>query len=172
MAKKTQTSDTIPTTIKIPGGSATFYLEKDLPPRRERVLEILQAQLNPRKLKALRDAARILDEDGEVGDESPVLDGPDATLDAHEAELLFSLGETTAWAYLKSWTLQMQQGDATVPRPLPAAPDDFLDLPKPIYEALTAHGAKLSAASLSKSQDKKDGFTIDSVEDPDSPTTA
>lgn len=167
---KTKT-DTIPTTIKIPGGSATFYTDADLPPRRERALELLQTQLNPRKLKRVIEASRVLDEDGEVSDDSPLLDGPDAVLDEHEATLLLSLGETTAWAYLKSWTLQITtttgETSTSVPRPLPQSPDEFLDLPKPLFKALTDHGAKLSARNI-----QKDGFGVDSAGDESSPTTA
>jgi hypothetical protein len=167
MVKKTEP---IPTTINIPGGKAMFYTSADLPPRREAEVELLTFQLNARKMKAMIDAARLLGEDGQVADSNPALDGPDAVMTEAEAKVIQLLGLTTTWAYLKDWTLResRQVGDSTVSekRPIPATPDDMLDLPRGIFDALMEHGAKLAATKIDA------GFTIDGVDDPASPTSA
>jgi len=169
MAKKT-TDGTLPTVISIPGGKATFLTDAEIPPRRERELDVLYAQLNLRKIKAIRDASKVLKEDGSVADENAALTGPDTTLTEDEARLMFKAAEVTAWAYLKSWTLQIttttDEGSMSVPRPVPAEPDDYLDLPKPIYKALTDHAAKIVAQNL------KDEFSAAAAGDPESPTEA
>ena len=169
MAKKNDTAQ-IPTTINIPGGKAMFYTSADLPPRRESELELLAFQINARKVKAMISAGRLLTEDGEVADSNPALDGPDAVMTEAEARVMQRLSLTTTWAYLKDWTLHEshQVGDSTVSekRPLPATPDDLLDLPRGIYDVLMGHGAKLSAKNISA------GFTPDGAGDPDSPTSA
>lgn len=157
----------IPTTISIPGGKATFYRRKDLPPRRERELTILFAQLNPHKMRAVQKAQTVTVPGG--SSTSDVLDGPDIALSEREARLLEQVSDVGAWAYLKSWTLRISDAEAgtSVPRPLPATPDDILDLPRGLYDAITRHAAKLVAAEM-----VDDDFTVDAVEDDQSPTGA
>lgn len=162
----------VPLTIPIPGGQATFFSREELPPARERELQVLYAQLNPRKIKALQQAARILDEDGAITDESPILDGPDAVMNELEARLMFKAGDLAAWAYLESWTLRISDavGGSSEPRPLPASAEEVLQLPRKLYDALTEHAAKFVARDIEA--DKKDGFDVGSVQNQESPTTA
>ncbi|UFU14638.1 hypothetical protein LQK89_02750 [Curtobacterium sp. C1] len=135
------------TTLKLPGGGvATFYKPGELTPRRERPLTILNAHLMPKFQEAFR-AAGIVD---------PTKLGPfDLSLSIEDTEKIIHLQELAAVAYLKGWTKA---------EPVPTEADELLDLPRPLYDALVGHAAKIQASSLVNM------FTVDAVEDPDSPT--
>jgi hypothetical protein len=163
-------TEPLPFTIKIPGGSATFCKKSELSPRRDRELQVLYSQLSGRKLKAIQHAQTVLLEGSDDTFTSDVLNGPDEVLTEAEARLLYSAAEVAAWAYLKSWTLKIShmEGTSSVsePRPLPDSPDGFLDLPAPLYKAITDHSSKIVA------QDIDDGFDVGSAGNQDSPITA
>ena len=138
------------TTIPIPGGKASFFKKNELSPRRDREIEVIAAQMNSAKLKRLQAAVTVVGE-GETGGE---------VLTETEARLMLSITEVGAWAYLKSWSLKVD-GE---PRPLPDSPDGWLDVPKNIYDPITAHVAKILAADIDA------GFGLESFEDQESPT--
>lgn len=167
----TKTVKKIPTTVKIEGGQASFYSNDDLPPRRERALRIAVATLNWAKARRIETAQRILAEDGAELDASGVLPGDDVVFTKAEAAEWAELGDVASWAYLKSWTLMESHinGETTTltPRPLPADPDEFLDLPRGIYTPITAAAAEL----LGEFMRAQDDFTVDGgAGDDDSPT--
>ncbi len=169
--KNTVKSAALPLTIKIPGGTATFCRKSELSPRKERELDVLFSQISPRKMKAIQHAHAVYMEGERTGtDVSEELTGDDTVLTDAEARLMYRAAEVGSWAYLKSWSLKEThiQGESSIsePRPLPATPDDFLDLPKGIYTAITDHVAKIIA------QDIDDGFTVASAGNPESPTGA
>lgn len=161
--------------IAVPGGSATFWKKEELPPRKSREVNILSTILAPtfKKIAAI-DMASAEAEQSEasaeigsqiIGDSGLTLDeGLSLTsrLDREETRLLFELNDVVAWAYLKDWTVKV----GSERRPLPETAEDFLDLPTPLYEAISKHAAKLYNL---KTDDK---FSVDAVEDPNSPTGA
>jgi hypothetical protein len=164
-------SEELPLTIKIPGGTATFCKKSELSPRKERELDVLFSQISPRKIKAIQHAHAVIIEGEKTGqDVSDQLTGDDTVLTEEEARLMFRAAEVGSWAYLKSWSLKVTeiQGESSIsnPRPLPENPDAFLDLPSPIYKAITDHVAKIIA------QDIDEGFSVASAGNPDSPTGA
>lgn len=151
-------SDGVPLTLNLPGGGqATFYAEHELTPRRTRALEVKITALSS-LLDRLANARKVTAGDGTV-DVSDVLPGAVVEVTEEQAGQLSELNDLAAFAYLKDWTLD---------RDLPASPDDLLDLPILIYRALVEHAAKLLVAK----RNSDGGFTVDSVEDPTSPTGA
>ena len=172
--RKTVTKTTVkklPTTVKIPGGQASFYSKDDLPPRRERELRIALAQVDWGKARRLANAQRILSEKGDELDASDVLPGEDIILTEHEARQFNEVGDVAAWAFLKSWTLQDAHinGETTTltQRPLPADPDAFLDLPRDVNKPIMQASAELLADFM----ETDDTFTVDGgAGDDDSPT--
>lgn len=146
-------------TVKLPGGhTAKFRKESELTARQTRELSVLMAFMMPKMIAAAR-ARRVLGADG-AESKSDVLDGLDVELSFEDTEHIVKISELAVVAYLKSWTIRF---DGKV-RPLPTTADDLLDLPQPIYNALT------KAANDLLFQEKVDEFTVDAVEDPDSPT--
>jgi hypothetical protein len=128
------------TTIDIPGGSATWFSRESLTPRRERTLQV--------------DLMPLMDLMGRIEVE-------DYKFTREETAALLAVNEVAVVVFLKSWTLVDETG---APRPLPEDADDVLDIEdRPLYEALTKYAAKLFAGTST------DGFTVDSIENPDSP---
>lgn len=167
----TKTVKKLPTTVKIPGGQASFYTKGDLPPRRERELRVALAQVDWGKARRLANAQRILNEHGDEFDPRDVLPGEEIVLTEDEARQFNALDDVAAWAFLKSWTLQEARinGETTTltPRPLPENPDTFLDLPRDIYTPIT----KASSELLADFMEAQDAFAVDGgAGDDDSPT--
>ena len=152
-----------PTRCALPARNiATFWKESELSPRRHRELEIYEVVLMP-KIRALSIAQEIIGPNGEILAKDDSLGGIPTGLSLEESRQLFEMADTAAWVYLKSWTLKTGDG---APLPLPATVDELLDLPTGIYLPLIKHGQGIIRHSMTKS----DGFSVDSVEDPDSPT--
>jgi len=154
-----------PTTCSLGGrNSAKFYRHSELSPRRSRELDLYEVHLMP-KLRELALAQKIIGENGEV------LAGVDENgaipvgLSMEESRAMFEMTDTAAWVYLKSWTLR---GPDNLTLPLPPTVDDLLDLPRNIYEALIDHAAKITTDQITKPAP----FSLDNMEDPDSPTGA
>lgn len=133
-------------TSVIPGGMASWFDEKTMPPRRERILNIELLPLKPTFTKAMNE-------------------GEDVSLTREETRDMLAITELAVVVYLKEWTLKTPDG---TPIPIPATTDEVLDLDRPLYDALTKHAAKC----LAESTVKADGFSVDAVEDEDSPTVA
>jgi hypothetical protein len=156
----------LPHRIPVPGGQATFFTKAELPPRRQRELNIYGTALAPAFARVQH--AKSITIAGEQADGEPSAEEALANLDTvadlstDEVRMMLELDDVSVWAYLKAWTLTDTNGN---PRPLPASPDDILDLERPLYDALTAHARKLY-----RENDMGAGFTVDSVEDPTSPT--
>ena len=149
------------TRCPIPGGSATWYKDEELSPRRSREMDIYEVTLMP-KLRQLMVAQKIIGPDGTVEAEDEGLNGIPVGISLDESRQLFAMNDTAAWAYLKGWTLK-RNGE---PAPLPESPEALLDLPKKLYEALIQHAAKITKSRITKT----DGFSVDSYEDEDSPS--
>lgn len=144
------------TTIEIPGGTAEIFTGEELTPRRRQPITALSLR-SQSLIKRLANARKVTSPTGEV-EESDVLDGPDVELTDKEAELLTLMQPAVVWAYLKSWTLD---------RPLPKNPDEVLDMPQGIYNAI-------SAACVAEQQGTLNQFEPNeaSLEDENSPTGA
>ena len=171
MATKKTTVKKLPTTVKLPGGQAFMFSRDDLPPRKERELRVALGTLNMAKVRRLTAAQRILDEQGEVLDLSADLPGDDIVLTADEGRQWLELNDIAGWAFLKSWTLTDTHinGETTTltPRPLPSTPDEFLDLPRNVYDPLMQAAGDLLADFMQQ----QDDFTVDGgAGDDDSPT--
>jgi hypothetical protein len=152
-----------PTRCALPARNmATFWKESELSPRRARELEVYEMVLMP-KIRALSIAQKITGPNGEVLAEDKTLGGIPTGLSLEESRQMFEMADTAAWVYLKSWTLKGPDGG---PLPLPETVDDLLDLPPGIYLPLIKHGQGILRYSMARN----DGFSVDSVEDPDSPT--
>lgn len=145
----------------IPGGTATWYKDEELSPRRSREMDIYEVTLMP-KLRQLMVAQKIIGPDGETLEEDNGLGGLPVGITLEESRQLFEMNDTAAWAYLKGWSLK-RNGEAV---PLPESPSALLDLNKKLYEALIQHAAKITKARITK----VDGFSVDSYEDEDSPS--
>lgn len=158
-------TDTAPENIyrtEIPGGIAVWWKPEELPPRRKRELDIAGTMYAPALQRALVNTG--ITDVTDMSDEQKI--GLTAGLSTTEQDTrqLFAMNELTAWAYLKSWTLTI--GDSL--RPLPQSPDEILDLERPLYDALLAASAKIHARA--SNPEASAGFTLDSIENPNSPT--
>ena len=130
-------------TTDIPGGKATWFTRGSMPPRRERMM---QTELLP--LRSLMENVK----------------NPEYPITSEEAAKLLSINELAVAVYLKSWTLVDGEGNAL---PVPVTPDEILDIEDPkLYQVLVSQAAEF----LGNSAD--DGFSVDSVEDANSPTVA
>lgn len=143
--------------IEIPGGTATLCSEAaELSPRRRREVELLSARLGP-VLQVINLAGRLLcegdvieDRRKEKWDKGPrkgkaKYPGPDLDMTENQLRLLNRLNDAIVWVLLVSWSLA---------RPLPATPDDLLDLPADLYDSL-----RDQAAATYLGIDQEGGFT-------------
>lgn len=145
--------------IEIPGGKATLRDKRsELTQRRLEPIEAIGARLGRGVLEGLTNAGRILCEGDVIDDRTdqlddegkPVFDGPDVDLSERQLAQLTRMGRAVAWALLASWTLD---------QPLPATPDDLLDLDPDLYQALILESAKVNAKIGGG------GFTVDEAMD-------
>jgi hypothetical protein len=150
-------------TVQIPGGQAELLNTRaELTPRKRREIEVIAARVG-RKVEAAQNARRITCEGDLIVDNTEALDddgkpkftGPDVELSERELRLLGRLNDAIAWALLKSWTLEI---------PLPADPDELLDIPGDVYDVLRQQAGEINASI------GDGGFTVDAVEDRQAPT--
>jgi hypothetical protein len=152
----------MPRTEKLPdGGTVTFRTMAELPPRQRRRIKPYVLALSGR-LEQMSQAATIT-VDGKVAASSAKLTGPALTMSLDEAELFTDMQDQTTLAVLAAWSL---------PFPLPSTLDELLDVDDTtgrvgLYDFLSEQAAKVTADAISAA-----GFTVDSVEDPASPTGA
>ncbi|TIH34975.1 hypothetical protein [Subtercola vilae] len=144
MATKTVSKNDIKLTTAIPGGMASWWRRDDLPPLADRLLNASMLPLNP-VIQALRK-------------------DPNFAIDFETANQLLELNDVGVVVFLKSWTRKDGEGNS---EPIPASTKDVLMLDRKLYDALIGHAAKLMAESA-----KEDPFSIDAIEDPESPTQA
>jgi hypothetical protein len=152
-------------TITVPGGEAVLCDSAgELSPRRRRPIELVASRIG-KQVEAASVAARLLC-DGDViqdnsatllADGTPAFTGPDVDLSERDLELFMRLNDAMAWAVLKSWTLDL---------PLPACVADFMEIPIDVYDVIREKAAEINA----KLTVEAEGFTVDAVEDPASPT--
>ena len=153
------------TQCSLPGRNvARFFRPAELSPRKSRELDVYEMTLMP-KIRQLAVAQRIVGPDGETLAEDDALGGMVVGLSLDESRQLFEMMDTSVWVYLKSWTLKDGNG---MPLPLPVSPDALLDLQPEIYKALVAHASAITQEQMTKPAP----FSVDSIEDPDSPTGA
>lgn len=158
---QTKDGEQIPLTTAVPGGMARWFAPGELTPRRSRDYELIAAEIAPLTQRAI-DARAIT----VAGGETRAFDGftgPAVGLSRHELAAFLELTDAATIAYLKEWTLE---------RPLPETVDELLELPRPLYEALTRHGSKLMAAAPRPGFDSKALDDVDDLDDadPDLPT--
>lgn len=142
--------------IEIPGGTATLLTNKELTPRRRRPLDMAEIQHMPLFAK-IREARKVVSPSGEI-EENVGLWGPDLILTDRDVALLTGLNDKKIIARLESWTIDL---------PLPKTTDELLDIPAPVYDALSAGIVKAEAVVVNP-------FVVseETLEDPESPTGA
>lgn len=148
--KNAKSGEQVALTIAVPGGMAEFYSPVELPPRRAREIEVRVAVLAP-KLRRLAVAQQII-RDGEIVAEDEGLDGIPEGLSFDESRQIAELSDVVTWAYLRSWKVRPD-------RDLPTEPDALLDLPRPLYKAVTEHAAKVHTSG------DTGGFGLDALPD-------
>lgn len=148
-------------TLELPRGHrASFYRIHEITAGRARPFQVMMAHMNPILRAAVRARQVLVDGHEAVKDEE--FDGADLSLSLEDTEKLFRLNDLALVTFLKSWTLRTSDG----PIPLPSSADELLELPIPpdTFAVLEERASKL----VFEADDG--GFTVDSVEDPDSPT--
>jgi hypothetical protein len=153
-------------TVQIPGGTAEMRSEtSELSPRRKRPLEILGSRIG-KSIEAVSTATRLYC-DGELMEDKSETFNEDGSLtfaggDVHVTEkqlgLIGRFGDALVWALLKSWTLDI---------PLPEDPDELLDIPGDVFDALSKEAAKINADIAAE----REGFTVDGGMDDDAAPT-
>jgi hypothetical protein len=149
----------MPKTFDVPGGTATLHLMNELSPRARRRIKPYAIALSDR-MQQLASASKI-SLDGKVAAKSAALPGPATTMTLAEAELFTDMQDETILALLATWSL---------PQARPTTIDELYDVDDHtpgLYDALAEAAAKISADAAIAA-----GFTIDSIEDPASPTGA
>lgn len=143
-------------TITIPGGSAELFEKHELTPRRQKPVKSLIYRADE-LMNKMANVRTVVSPSGEV-DENPDLPEGVLVLSAEEADMLLDIEYASAWATLKSWTIDL---------PLPRSVDEFMDVPSPIADAIAAGAKRIKGAVT-------DDFepTEASLENPDSPTGA
>lgn len=172
----------------IKAGSAAWWKPEELPPRKKRPLDVAGVQYSGALDRAAKAQPAKVDGEGipDVEFGGKKIDGESLAIMAAIADddiaTIFELNDMSAWAYLKSWTLQRErtipgrvEGETTYPEqkvlepyPLPETPDDLLDLPRATYDALLAASAKIYAEARAA----ENGFGVDSAPNPASPIAA
>lgn len=152
---KARSGTRVPLVSDIPGGQAYWYAPAELSPRRSQEYELIAVEMAGVIEEAVD--ARALTPEGGPTTVFAGFGGGARKLTRAELRAFIEMTEAATWAYLKSWTLTDGDGE---PLPLPVDPDSVKDLPRDVYEALNAHGAKLMAAA-----EPGGGFTVDSLPD-------
>lgn len=145
----------MPTTVEIPGGTATLRDPGRPTVRDKRRQQVLQMRIasDPEFMAALRREA-----DGGAGEPVGGLALADRTLDA--------LGRTTeirVLTLLESWTID---------RPIPQWFDDLDTLPLDIYDPIADAADKLAEKSLAAAPKDDDGKPVDPFEHVEDPSHA
>lgn len=144
-------------TVPIPGGTADLYEQHELTQRRLRPIENLGIRVSGVIDRIKKATAGDDGTPGKLNMESVTEAAGSADITETEAANLSAMQDAIIWAHLKGWTLD---------RPLPAKPDDVLDLPSDVYRALS-----VAATSVSKAQELFEP-TDETLADTDSPTGA
>lgn len=151
-------------TFDIPGGTVSFRDKDELTVAGSRAIALATRKLPRRALEAAEAQPDGAEEGAlvdEQEDEETDIVGFPIDLSDEDVEATWAYNDTLVVAYLAEWSLA---------RPLPRSRDDLGLLPSPIYaalnQAIAAHVAPAKAASA------VDGFSVDAVEDADSPTGA
>lgn len=149
--------------IEIPGGTAELFDDSELTPRRQRPVQELALQVGS-LMDRIANARRVSTSDGTT-DERPSLTGlEDVEISDRQAYQLSRLQDLVTFMYLKSWSL---------PEPLPADADALLDLPTPVFDALSKAAAQ-SYNGTGPAASASAGFEVSdaTLEDEASPTGA
>lgn len=158
-SRKTSTVPTVKpedlSRLMVDGNRFTFWKRSELSPRRSRELSIYEMAIMPRMIDLLRSQGKLAEEHA---DEMTLEDIP-VGLTLEENRQIWEMNEVAVYAFLKTWTLK-KGGE---PAPLPESIEEVQELPRKIYDALLAHVGKLMRV-------KQSDFSVDSVEDDDSPT--
>lgn len=147
------------TTVEIPGGTAELYDKDELTARRKRPSRVLLTA-HADLIEKVSTAATVIAPDGRVEINKNLADVV-LYLSEDDALNLDRIQDATTWGLLKAWDLDL---------PLPATPDDLLDIPDGVYEALKLAVSKHTgiAAELAELFEPSDI----SLEDTSSPSGA
>jgi hypothetical protein len=159
------------TVCDLPGGFRAYWYEPDdLTERQERPLSIMLAYMMPKIAEVAR-AGTVVSPAGEV--QTSAITGATVGLSMDDLDNLFQLNDLVVFTYLRRWTLKKETRDedgeilTSEPWPLPPTVDDLAGwVPKPVYMALLEHAGKIQ----NRTTNTADGFSVDAVEDADSPT--
>lgn len=163
------------TTVPVPGGEAVLRDPRALTVRQKRPIKLIMEQIGMVRLRDIILAQSISPpEDVDLTDAEAEAFARDkaAGLDAlqltrAELTLLYEMNDAGIWALLAEWWDTDETGQRTVEHPVPRSVDEVQDLPDAMYDVLGAECAKLQAEDI-----LRNGFDLDSIEDPDSPTGA
>lgn len=158
VTKKTREKPVDLYTLQLPRGHrATFYRMNEISAGRARPFQVMLAHMSPILKQAVR--ASKVTVDGEVAAEDAEFPGAEVALSLEDTDKMFRLSDLALVAFLKSWTLRDEEG----PIALPQSVEELLELPLDTLGVLEERASKL----VFEADDS--GFTVDSVEDPDSP---
>lgn len=115
----------------IPGGRAELFDKTELTARRKRPGKLLMTA-HADLIQRVASAAIVTSPDGRV-EFNKHLTGAELTLTEADALILDRLQDASTWALLKGWDLDL---------PVPESPDELLDLPDELYEALKQAAVK------------------------------
>lgn len=149
----------MPKNFDVPGGTITLRTMRELSPRQRRRIKPYAIALSDRMMQ-LATASQIT-VDGQPAASNPALPGGATAMTLAEAQLFTDMQDETTLALLAAWSL---------PQKLPATIDELLDVDDHtpgLYDAISEAVAKVSAEAAAAA-----GFTVDSIEDPASPTGA
>lgn len=160
-----------PRTVLIPGGAAVLRDPRTLTVGQKRPMQIVQARLGKRFQQIVTAQAILPPPNAELTDEQWADAAEEAgaametlQLTEQEYELLFRLNDAAMYAIIQSWTLVDDDGLAL---PLPRNVDEVALMRDDVYTVLSLHVASMQATFMAEN-----GFGLDSIEVPDSPTGA
>lgn len=139
------------------GGWIRTRAPEQITPRRRRPIEILIARLGtvPQHLtsaaRVFLDGDLLEDRTDQVSkDGARLCTGPDLHLTERQWILVHDMNLAIAWALLEAWSL---------PDPLPATPDELLDVPPGVYDTVMAAAAVATAQLVGDGAPSVNGTT-------------
>lgn len=154
--------------LELPGKvTVKFWKSIELSPARRRDLEVYSTYMFP-LLQRLRSASAV-EVDGVTVDPRSDLPGLPVGLTLQQTRDLLEMNDVAGVTFLKSWTARETIKDAdgnTIQRvrPLPTTVEEFRLIPSTLFDPIRERAAKIMFAEESD-------FTLDSIDDPESPTT-
>lgn len=153
--------------VRIPGGTAVLRNPATLSVRQKRPLQILAQTLGTRRYSEIIDARNVAPPPDDMmtpaqkeAAEQAAIDAQDALhLTRNEWAILYEMTDATIFALLDSWTIPVE---------LPTSIDDVQEIADSgVYDALAVAAGAFMAEHIAKN-----GFGLEAIEHPESPTGA